>query len=138
MNEQFDPIRRALRELPKERASESFTDAVLVRFDDNRRSAAPPLRWAAAFLVVLGLVAAFSWEQRQRGVETARRTRASALLEEQQRLTRELMELRTMAAQEPVVYLGGDESYELILSLSPWVEGELPNGEPQPAVYRKD
>lgn len=126
MSESNDPIRRALRELPRIEASEGFTASVL----DRAASSAPrrrpwqpsPGRLAAAAAALALVVGGGVWEWRQDRAAAARELRAAELLQEQRVLERELESLRRLRSEEPVLYLGGDQDYEFVVGLSPWLD----------------
>lgn len=107
-------------ELPRERARAGFTAAVLRRLDGPARRPAPTgrLAWAAAALLAVA-VAAGGWEAGQwrerRDAAEARRLVAE-IKGEHARLAREVRELRD--ERRPLVYLGGDESVDVVVDLS--------------------
>jgi hypothetical protein len=128
-----DPVLDALRELPRERAAEGFTAAVL--------SAAPgaatehagwprPLVALAALGLVLSGLGAWSWERAQRREEL--RGRVQALRQEQRELEQALRELRQVSAEEPrLLYLGGNERVDYVLDLDRFDRLDTPG--PRPA-----
>lgn len=140
-----DPLTRALRSLPRSRAASGFTGRVLTRLDEPRR---PPahglvLRLALAGALVAALVSV-PLALRQGETETPPRQarleapqsgggaaprgrRLEALRAEYQQLSRELADLKRLAADPaaPVLYLGGDEEVDVYLDL-----GELARRRP--------
>lgn len=122
MNDQS--LRRLLRGLPGERAREGFTGRVLASLHESGRPASrrwqPRLAIAAAAvaatvvsagLVQLGVQLRMDREEEMRQAE-ARRVLAE-LRAEHERIERELRSL-----SEPRIYLGGDESVDLVVDLS--------------------
>jgi hypothetical protein len=111
----------ALRALPREEASPGFTAAVL------ERAAAPAAAdggWSratlalAASLVLVTVLTAGALERAHQRREL--RGRVDALRTEHDALQQELAQLKQLSAQEPaVVYLGGDESVDVVLSVDP-------------------
>jgi hypothetical protein len=131
-----DPIQRALAELPRLQAGPGFTDEVLARAAAPApgRGRLAPVGIVACFLLAGGLAAAFpAWHQaRLRGEQ---RARVEALQREHRELERELRALRRLAAEHsPVVYLGGDESVDLVLDLDS-LAGAVPASGARPAGY---
>jgi len=136
---------RLLRELPREKARQGFTNRVLARLDavsEESERARRGLhrawrpRLAAAFtalVVVSGAVGLVRYEQRE-AQRAARVARAQQLLRELRaehgQIKRELEAL----PDPPVVYLGGNEDMDLVVDLS-HVREE--NGV-RPATYRGD
>lgn len=133
---------RALRDLPRERAAPGFTRRVLAGIDRRPasalRTALDPggarshrLRLAAASavtaLVLAGAVAlalTLSTPRRERASEPERAVRLRTLAAERDRLADELAEIRRLSREPlPVVYLGGDESVDLVVD--PQVLSEL-------------
>jgi hypothetical protein len=112
-----------LRELPRERAGADFTARVLARLDEpppRRRLPLAAIGVAAAAALGLALVAGPLRTGGERA-ESRREAAAEArrLLEELQREHRALAsELDALAAEPPVIYLGGDEEVDLVLDLS--------------------
>lgn len=130
---------RALRDLPRERAAPGLTRRVLAGIDRRPagalRTALDPggarphrLRLAAASavtaLVLAGAVAMLSTPGRERASEPERAARLRTLAAERDRLADELAEIRRLSREPlPVVYLGGDESVDLVVD--PQVLSEL-------------
>jgi hypothetical protein len=128
-----DPVLRALADLPRLEASPGFTTRVVARAAAPAPAAgrARVLRLATAAALVLAVILAAglpAWRQaRLRGEQ---RARVEALQQERRALERELQALRRLAAEHSsVVYLGGDESVDLVLDLE-----SLAGRAPQAAV----
>ncbi|HYN21485.1 MAG TPA: hypothetical protein VE078_11035 [Thermoanaerobaculia bacterium] len=109
-----------LRELPPERASESFTAGVMARLDSAPGPGMwrqPRLVFAAAALAAMVASAGFVQIRADRQAEV-RAAEARKLLQELRSehasLKQELQEL----SEPPVVYLGGDEKVDLVVDMS--------------------
>jgi len=120
----------ALGGLPREQASPGFTAAVLERAAALQTPSAD-LGWSrstlmlAASLVLVTVVTAGVLERAHQKQEL--RGRVDALKSEHELLQHELEALKRSAAEEPaVVYLGGDENVDVVLTLDP-------QGQPQRA-----
>jgi hypothetical protein len=121
-----DDIRRLsaltalITELPRERARTGFTARVLRRLEEPHRAGVPRWRmaWAGAALLTVA-VAGGGWElgqwQERRDDAEARRLVAE-IKGEHARLAREVRELQE--DRRPMVYLGGDESVDVVVDLS--------------------
>ncbi len=119
MNDQS--LRRLLRGLPGERAREGFTDRVLAGLNEGGRPAPRP-RWQprlaiaaaalAATVAAAGLVQ-LRMDQKQEMRQAEARRVLAELRAEHRQIERELRSL-----SEPRVYLGGDESVDLVVDLS--------------------
>ena len=126
---------RLLAELPRETASAGFSRRVL---DGLGRPAAPRTgrRLLVAAAVAAGTLAVGVWLVPRPAPEpTLAETRA--LQEEHRRLVEELESLKASLRESraaPVLYLGGNESVDLVLDLGPVWQGE-PAGDFRPAVY---
>jgi hypothetical protein len=116
-------LRNRLRE-DKEKASPGFTQSVLARVDER-----PQTSWltitpglAAAAAVVLLLIGGFIGARfRTQPEETA--SSREQLLREYIAMQSELEEIRRMADDTgPVLYLGGDESVEVLYDLRDYVD----------------
>lgn len=154
----------ALRSLPRHRAEEGFTEAVLDRVDrldegpdapPDRRRARPAARWLAAAAGLAGLLLAAgagllppgdAGDPAGSGAGAQGSARLEALAAERARLEEELQEIRRLAREgagepmgrgAPVLYLGGTEDVDLVLDL-----GRLADARPTrgtvPAGYRDD
>lgn len=144
-----DPVRCALRSLPREAAGEGFTEAVLDRLDRGPAERAgllvrlPAWRLAAAAALAVLVLAPLAWNLAPAPDATpgdapgpAREARLDALEAERARLVAELEALRRLAEEPvPVLYLGGDDEVELVLDLGTLARAEDP-ARPLPADYR--
>ncbi len=159
-----EPLRQALRSLPRERAGADFTPRLLARLAAECRAASPPSalrgpRWrtAAAVVALAGLLAAggvtlsrIASRPEAAGdraapaapapERAARRARRERIEAERARLATELAELKRMAgAGEPVIYLGGDDRVDLVVDVGRLARrrrsGEA--GRMEPAAYRR-
>ena len=136
---------RALRDLPRERAAPGFTRRVLDGLGGHGQRTAGALRAALPFggavphrlrlaaasavtaLVLAGAVAlalTLSTPGRERASDPERAARLRTLAAERDRLADELAEIRRLSREPlPVVYLGGDESVDLVVD--PQILSEL-------------
>jgi pimeloyl-ACP methyl ester carboxylesterase len=122
-----DPLREALRDLPRAVPEGDFTDRVLVASGDApraRRLVPAATRWAAvAALAAFAVAGSLTLPalQDEHGAQRRRQARHEAFEAERQRLAAELEEIRRLAATapdpSPVLYLGGDEDVDLVLDL---------------------
>jgi hypothetical protein len=119
-----DPeVLAALRDLPRETAGPGFTAAVLEKSAPAREPAhaigwSRPALALAASVVLLTVVAAGALERAHQKREL--RGRVDALRTEHQELEQELAALKRLSTQEPsVVYLGGDDQVDVVLSIDP-------------------
>lgn len=119
-----DQVRHALRKLPREGAPRGFTQQVLARLDEGKGHPAAPWRRVAvlaAVALVMGALVLVLWP----AADGDRGEEAQARLEELRRmhdtLSRELQEIRRLTAQAepdlPVLYVDGDEEFDLVLDL---------------------
>lgn len=127
-------LRRALRSSPEE-ASANFTQQVLAHREDrprNRRWAPrPALATAAVLLFVIGGAAGLMVTRQtvthpmgdlESDLEQA--SQKEQLLDEYRALERELEQLRRLASEQtPVLYLGGDEDFDLMYDLADYQAG---------------
>lgn len=118
-------LRAALRAEPA-RASDHFTASVLSRLDRPRRLRFPLPRLAALAAATLAVAAGLVvW----RGDGSASRAEADAaarrqLIEEYRQIETELHEIRRLADEsDPVLYLGGDEKFDLVYDLESYESG---------------
>jgi hypothetical protein len=126
-----DPIRQALRQLPRSPASGDFNRRLQDRLGRRKRRTPPWQRLAAAALLVTlagGGIALTERALRQREQERRR----AALELRQQELRRDLAALRERAARPPTLYLGSASDLDLVLDLEPWMQQPL---RVQPAAY---
>lgn len=126
-----EQLRDALRSLPRHRASGGFTDRVLANLDHSKRTAdggslwrrlqgadgpgASRRRWAAvAVAVILAVLVPIA-------VRQSKAPPAADSRQALQELRTELEELKRLAAEpeadDPVLYLGGDDRVELVVDL---------------------
>jgi hypothetical protein len=122
-----DPLGRALRKLEVEKASPGFTSRVMHELESRRshpRRRARRLAFAAAVALVAGIVGLWNLGSPD-AAELARE--AQLIRHEQQTLAEELESLRLRAAETaPVLYLGGDDEFDLVLDLAPLVGRPMP------------
>jgi len=128
----------ALAGLPREPASPGFTAAVLERAGEREKPAAE-LGWSrtttllAASLVLVTVVTAGALERAHQKKEL--RGRVDALRSEHELLEHELAELKRASAEEPaVVYLGGDENVDVVLTFDPKAVPATSSGVAAPAA----
>lgn len=121
-SEEPDPLLDALGRLPRATAAPDFTARVLARAvaAQEPADAEMGLPWSrgwtvfAASLLVVSVVSAWQWERQERRREWL--GQVEALRQESETLGAELSDLRA-AEQAPIVYLGGDDSVDLVLDL---------------------
>lgn len=131
-----EELRNLLRSLPRERASNGFTDEVLGRLDVAKRPFYRQPRCAMAaglvlILVVAGWFGTGRWQDARQAEQT--RQRIQALRTELEQLQKGVTLLRDLA---PVLYLGGDEDVDLVIDLRHLVSDE--RGEPAKPVSYDD
>lgn len=110
-----EELRSLLRSLPRERASEGFTDEVLNRLDVAKRPIYRQPRFAMVaglVLLVAGWFGAGRWQDAREAEQT--RQRIQALRTELEQLQNGVTLLRDLA---PVLYLGGDEDVDLVIDM---------------------
>ncbi len=129
----LDPLERALAELPRQRASDSFTARVVERAGTGEPERGGWPRGAVAAAAVLVLVSgATAWRlERARRLETLR-GEVSELQTTHRLLAQELRELRA-TEKPPVVYLGGDDNVDLFLDLAELERLQKAGGRPASA-----
>ena len=141
-------VGRLLRELPREQASNGFTARVLNRLDRAEdgaaaRRAPAGLRWAvvtaAALLVSIGSL--LEWRDQRQTAELLQDTaEARQILDELRaehgRLSRDLRSLNESNAPE-VIYLGGDETMDLVVDLDQVRESPRRRGETVPVAHHE-
>jgi hypothetical protein len=118
---QRDPVRDALRALPRERASSDLLARVLDGVE--RRSARPPVRgrrWTAVAAAV-GVLAVGAWQLAGARRERQLDRRARELLAERRQLQEELADLRRLAQGGPALYVSGVHDFDVVVGLSPWL-----------------
>ena len=112
-----ETLDQLFRSLPREKASEFFTERVMARV--REKGAAAPARrpYAMAFaslFLLLGLAGAAGWRQ----WETREAARLAAARAEQLRLERELDQIKEMTAGlQPVVYVGSTQDYDVYIDV---------------------
>ncbi|MDH3283207.1 MAG: hypothetical protein OEQ13_00560 [Acidobacteriota bacterium] len=128
-NDTRDWLDRAVRELPREKASPDFTRKVMerVRHEDARRPVVTRrvlLAAAAAIVIALTVPTALKLFAGRGGAVASgdpgaeRRASIEELLREQQRLASDLASVRdSMEKDSSTIYLGGDDSVDLVLDL---------------------
>lgn len=111
-----EELRTRLRTSP-EKASAGFTESVLDRLGETReRPWALRPQWAAAAAVVLFAIGAVIGSRIDDAVEVS--ADRHELMREYQEMQAELEQLRQMADDtSPVLYLGGDETFEVLYDL---------------------
>ena len=130
--ETLDPL---FRSLPREKASELFTQSVMARVRERSADVRAPRRGlafalAALFVVTTGLVGAAGW----RRAEKAEQTRLAAARAEQRRLETELQQIKEMTAGlQPVFYVGSTTEYDYYIDLRTLQDGAAVA---QPASYQ--
>ncbi|MEE8368654.1 MAG: hypothetical protein V3S30_10100 [Thermoanaerobaculia bacterium] len=141
-NDRYSEIADLLSSLPRESPGEPFTIRAMAAYDqrqDRRWAPTTTARWswsaAAVLLLVLGFVAGsrFSSEHPESNTQL---TQSQSLLARHRALEEELSRIRELNAQTaPVLYLGGEENYDLVFDLSTLINREL-HREAQPAAVR--
>lgn len=129
---------RLLREIPRERAGDGFTARVLERLDLPTPGETPGRTvrrgpWlfatAALFALVVSVAVLDRPEPPVREVRDARQALVN-IRSEHERIQQELRRLQQMhrqdSAEPEVVYLGGDESMDLVVDLGRVREGPAP------------
>jgi hypothetical protein len=124
---------RRLEELPRIGARDGFTQQVLTGLDDRvAASSASPARLAwigAAALVLVALLALGVVYQQQRAADLAYRRQVKELRSRYEQLLDEVVSIRQEAVTpETRLYLGGDESLDLMLDLNR-LPTQAPNGQ---------
>ena len=131
-NEYNSEISNLLSRLPRETPGDSFTNRALAAYDqrqDRGWALTSIARWswsvAAILLLVLGFVAGAGL--RSKNIEPLSQVTQSTLLKARHRaLEEELASIRELSARTaPVLYLGGEESYDLVLDLSTLIDEQM-------------
>lgn len=127
-----DPIREALRRLPRVTASTGFNRRLLDRTGTRPPQRAPAwLRLAAAAAVLTAVVGGLLFtQQRNQRIEFQRQR--AALLQRHEELRLELAEIRKRAVRPSRLYLGSASDVDLVLDLEPWMQ---PQPSTLPAAY---
>ncbi len=116
-----DYLNEALRSLPRQGASEGFTQSVLQRLDESpprqeRQWVRPLLAAAALATLMIGLFLVYSPAA---PANQEQRARLEMLESERERLESELIEIRSLmeetAARE--IYLGGNDQFEVVIDV---------------------
>jgi hypothetical protein len=132
MNEEH--IRNLLSSLPREQASDDFTDRVMNCLENVKQPIYLEHRFALAAVVLLIVVAGYGLRQWQSSVEEREtEARIQSIKTQVQQLQNDIRLLRSLA---PVLYLGGTENVDFVLDmrqLTPGAEG----GSVQPSVYEE-
>ena len=134
-----DLLLAALREIPRETASDGFTSSVLARIDEPESPGASflPLKLLASAAVTLILFAIISMAvdrrlERRKAAEIA--FQAEQLRREHLRLLTDVAELRVRAVEAaPILYLGSSEELDLVLDLRPALAASA-GSEPTPQI----
>lgn len=117
---EHDPLRDALRELPRQRASQAFTARLL-----ERAQAPPPRltprRWRWAATAALAALAATVWQLGAAHHGRSLERQAQLLLAERRQLQGELARLRGLARAEPALHVAGGADFEVVVGLAPWL-----------------
>jgi hypothetical protein len=137
-----DPLREALRSLPRERAGADFTSRGPGLFRGR-----PAWRAVAAAATLAGLLAAAGGVTLSRfgrppdaAPPAGRRARLERLQAERARLAAELQDLKQMAdTTDPVIYLGGDDRVDLVLDVGRLARDQRDRraGRIEPATYHR-
>ncbi len=104
-----------LRSLPREKASEGFTDSVMSRLEEGRKSLVfqPRFALAASILLIVAVwIGADRWLAMQQEEQT--NDRIHTLKTEIEKIQGDIRLLRDLA---PVLYLGGNEDVDFVLDL---------------------
>ena len=132
-----DPLRDALRRLPRVHASEGFTRGVLnrARTVERRSPLRAPRRWprlatAVATLTALVIGAFVISDQLERRAYERRR---AALQQQHDELRRELAEIRQRATRPARLYVDSAPDVDLVVDLDGWM---TPVRAVQPAAYQ--
>lgn len=118
----FD-LTEAIRRLPRFRASNNFTANLIDRLEERQSTRFrfwPRLSWLAAGVVamVIGIWIVLPILEHRRQALAYRR-QVEAIRGRYERLQADVVDLRRTAARSPaVVYLGGDESVDLVVDLA--------------------
>lgn len=119
---EHDPLLEALTKLPRQQTSASFTEDVLAAVDqriENPSTHTHRLVWATALTLIVGaLLTVGIGYQRQRVREQAYRLQVEELRSRYQELLSEVATVRNeVESPDARVYLGGDETVDLVLDL---------------------
>ena len=132
MNEEH--IRNLLSSLPREEASEDFTERVMSRLDEAKRPVYQQHRLALAASLALIVAAWFGLSRWQSSVEEQQtNARIRTIKTEVQQLQNDIRLLRDLA---PVLYLGGNENVDFVLDLRQ-LAGESEGESSQPISHEE-
>jgi hypothetical protein len=107
--------RNLLSSLPREQASEGFTERVMSRLDETKRPVYQQPRLALAASLALIVAAWFGFNRWQSSIEEQQTdVRIHTIKSNIQQLQNELRLLRDLA---PVLYLGGNEEVDFVLDV---------------------
>lgn len=118
-----DPLTGGLAQLPRNRASEGFTDRVLIALETRVPEDPKPLTrfaWAGVATLVMAVLAGSGLVyQRQRAADLAYQHQVEELQSMYEQLIDDVVSLRhEAAAPDTRLYLGGNESLDLMLDLN--------------------
>lgn len=118
-----ESLTSGLGQLPRNQASEGFTDRVLTALEGRVQKSPRPfaqLTWAGAATLALALLVGLGVVyQRQRAAELAYQHQVEELRSKYEQLLDEVVSIRHEAATpDSRLYLGGDESLDLMLDLN--------------------
>lgn len=125
-----DQLRRALQDLPEVNASPGFTRRVMEGLTRRqaRRRRRNQLTLSAATAIVLALIVGILVVDRSAGPSPAQLADEARLLRQEHARLRS--ELEALSASErdaaPVLYLGGDDTFDLVLDLAPMITQPAP------------
>jgi len=120
---QRDPLTAAFARLPRQRPSAGFTDELLAELNRRgpvQRRPTGRLVWATVMsLIVAAMLAVGYGYQKQQAAKRAYRDQVEELRSRYEELLDEVASVRQeVATPETRLYLGGDESVDLVLDLS--------------------
>ena len=119
----YPDISQSLQQLPRHQPSDAFTQTLLARLEHRSTTLLPTRRqkaWLAGaiLLVAGGLWGGSTWLDRHRQ-RLAHQQRVESLRHQYWQIRQDVDDLRRSAANSPaVVYLGGDETYDLVVDLA--------------------
>ena len=118
-----EPVTDDFSQLPRDQASEGFTDRVLASLENRVQESPKPmarLAWAGTATLVLAMLTGLGLVyQRQRTADLAYQHQVEELRSRYEQLLDEVVSIRhEAAAPDTRLYLGGDESLDLMLDLN--------------------